>query len=93
MHFLDHEKFQKLEDIYDEERFWPRFKCKLATQIFDEAGASWDCDIIDISESGFGIMTGAKLKRGKTVNISASPIMKASVVWVRNNKAGLVIAE
>ncbi|HMK57191.1 MAG TPA: PilZ domain-containing protein [Dissulfurispiraceae bacterium] len=93
MRFFESELLHRLEDIYDEERFWPRFKCKVTTEISDEAGAKWDCDIINVSESGFGIMTGAKLKRGNTVNISAEPIVKANVVWVRNNKAGLVVAD
>lgn len=90
MRFFESEVNQRWDDSYDEERFWPRFKCKVSTQLSDDAGARWDCDIIDVSESGFCIITSARLKRGKTVSI-AEPTVKAGVVWVRNNKAGLMI--
>lgn len=81
---------QKQDEPYDEERFWPRFKCKITTQLSDNTGTKWDCDIIDVSEGGFGIITAARLKRGEPVSIS-DPMVKAGVVWVRNKKAGLMI--
>ncbi len=90
MRFFESGISQRWDDPYDEERFWPRFKCKVNTQISDDSGAKWDCDIIDVSESGVCIVTSARLKRGKMVSI-AEPMMKAGVVWVRNDKAGLMI--
>ncbi|MGO9377477.1 MAG: PilZ domain-containing protein [Dissulfurispiraceae bacterium] len=90
MRFFESKINQRRDDTYDEERFWPRFKCKLTTQFSDDTGTKWECDIIDISESGFGIMTSAKLKKGKTLSI-VDPMVKARVVWVRNNMAGLMI--
>ena len=90
MRFFESGISQRWDDTYDEERFWPRFKCKVITQLSDDSGAMWDCDIIDVSESGVRIITSARLKRGRTVSIT-EPMMKAGVVWVRDNKAGLMI--
>ncbi len=56
----------------------------------DGKGTEWKCDIIDVSESGFRIISDAKLLRGRTVTL-AEPMIKATVIWTRNNKAGLRI--
>ena len=93
MRFFESEVVQKQDDAYDEERFWPRFRCKVPAQLSDETGAKWDCDIVDVSESGYRIVTTAKLKRGTVVNIDIEPAVKASVVWVRKNRAGLKVSD
>lgn len=91
MRFFESEISQRRGDeSFDEERFWPRLKCKVGTCFSDDRGTEWECDIIDVSESGFGIITDAKLLRGKTVTLT-SPALKATVIWTRNNKAGLRI--
>jgi hypothetical protein len=43
-----------------------------------------------MSESGFGISTGARLRMGHEVNI-IRPSAEARVVWAMDNKAGLSI--
>lgn len=90
MRFFESEIDQRREDPYDEERFWPRFKCNRIVEIYDSSGIRWSCKIVDMSESGFGIVTDARLKRGAIVNIGDSEV-QADVVWVRRNKAGLRI--
>ncbi len=80
------------DDSFDEERFWPRFKCNLTTQMYDDSETLWNCRIVDMSESGLGITTDAKLQRGKRVHL-VDPKVKADVVWFRDKRAGLVLID
>ena len=88
MRFFESQIRQRRDKSYDEERFWPRFKCNLPSEFSDDTGNKRGCRIVDMSESGIAIVTDVKLKRGNSVSIEYPPI-KGEVVWVRNNKAGL----
>ncbi len=92
MRFFESRIRPRRDESFDEERFWPRFKCNLATKMFDDKETLWNCNIIDMSESGLGITTDAKLQKGKQVRI-LDPSVKADVVWIRNNRAGLVLLD
>jgi hypothetical protein len=81
---------KRKEDAYSEKRRRPRLRCTVITEFADPRGNTWSCKIVDMSESGFGIATGARLARGSTVNI-IRPSVEAKVVWVEDNKAGLRI--
>jgi hypothetical protein len=78
------------EDIYHEKRRRPRLDCSVVTEFADPRGNTWSCKIVDMSESGFGITTGARLRMGHEVNI-IRPSVEARVVWAADNKAGLRI--
>ena len=78
------------EDTYCEKRRRPRLDCAVVTEFADPRGNTWSCKIVDMSESGFGIATSARLSMGNTVNI-IRPAVEAKVVWVGDNKAGLRI--
>jgi hypothetical protein len=78
------------EDVYCEKRRRPRLRCAVVTEFADPGGNTWSCKIVDMSESGFGIATGARLTAGSMVNI-IRPSVEAKVVWVGFNKAGLRI--
>lgn len=81
--------FKKKEDMtYYEKRLKARHACAIPTELMDSAGKLWSCKIVDMSESGFGIITPASLKRGSSLNI-VKPSIVAEVVWARENKAGL----
>jgi len=60
------------------------------TEFADPRGNTWSCKIVDMTESGFGIATDARLSMGNTVDI-IRPSVVARVVWVGDNKAGLRI--
>jgi hypothetical protein len=72
-----------------EDRVWPRLQCDLVTECI-AFGRRWPCKIVDLSERGFGIISGVKLRIGDTVNI-ADPSAKAQVVWAENGRAGLKV--
>jgi len=76
----------------DEERIWPRFRCNLPTELFDDSDNLRDCNIINISENGLGIRTDASLQKGRRIQL-VDPKVKADVVWISKNRAGLVICE
>jgi hypothetical protein len=71
-------------------RLLQRRKCDLVTEVIVPWGDRWSCQIVDMSERGFGIVTTVKLRKGDMVNIAA-PEAKAKVVWMDNNRAGLRI--
>jgi hypothetical protein len=77
-------------DSYYEKRRRPRLSCAIATEMSDERGNTWSCKIVDMSESGFGIITSARLRMGNLVNISR-PTVSTEVVWAAENKIGLRI--
>ncbi len=77
-------------NTYNEKRRRPRLDCAVVTEFADPGGNTWSCKIIDMSESGLGIATSARLATGNTVNI-IRPAAEAKVVWVGDNKAGLRI--
>jgi len=79
---------KRQEDAYCEKRRRPRLRCAVVTEVADPRGNTWDCKIVDMSESGFGIATGARLSIGSIVNI-IRPSVEVKVVWVGDNKAGL----
>ncbi len=81
---------KRQEHIYCEKRRRPRRRCAVVTEFADPRGNIWSCEILDASESGFGISTSAWLTMGHTVNI-IRPSAEAKVVWVGDNKAGLRI--
>jgi hypothetical protein len=60
------------------------------TEFADPRGNTWSCKIVDMSETGFGVATGARLTAASTVNF-IHPSVEAKVVWVGDNKAGLRI--
>jgi len=76
------------ETSYYEKRTKPRHECAIPTELIDSAGKLWGCRIVDMSESGFGIITTASLARGSALSI-VKPSILAEVVWARENKAGL----
>ena len=75
---------------YNEKRRRNRTMCSLVTEFTDTKGGTWSCRIVDMSESGLGILTSARLMMGTTVNI-LSPTVEAEVVWTMENKTGLRI--
>ena len=75
---------------YSEKRRRNRTMCALVTELTDTKGRTWSCRIVDMSESGLGILTSARLMMGTTVNI-LSPTVEAEVVWTMENKTGLRI--
>jgi hypothetical protein len=77
-------------NTYYEKRHRPRLNCVIPTEFTDVTGNTWSCNIVDMSESGFGITTSAKLRMGNTVNITR-PSVLTKVVWAGDNKAGLRI--
>ena len=77
-------------DTYSEKRLRPRFSCAITTDCSDSRGNTWNCKIMDMSESGFGITTVARLSMGTLVNI-VRPEVATKVVWATENKAGLRI--
>jgi hypothetical protein len=79
---------KQTDDTYYEKRRKPRHTCAIPTELIDAAGKTWSCRIVDMSESGFGIISPASLKRGGSMNILKPSIM-AEVVWARENKVGL----
>ena len=81
---------KRQSDAYSEKRHRPRLSCAIATELTDPKGDVWSCKIVDMSESGFGITTGARLRMGHEVNI-IRPSVEARVVWAADNKAGLRI--
>ncbi|MGO9378136.1 MAG: PilZ domain-containing protein [Dissulfurispiraceae bacterium] len=78
------------EDVYCEKRHRSRRRLAVASEFSDPKGNSWNCEIVDMSESGLGVATRAQLAQGDTVNI-IRPTVEAKVVWVEDNKAGLII--
>jgi hypothetical protein len=81
--------FSKKEDLsYYEKRLKARHACTIPTELIDSAGKLWSCKIVDMSETGFGILTPASLKRGSSLSI-VKPTIMAEVVWARENRAGL----
>ncbi|HTZ17221.1 MAG TPA: PilZ domain-containing protein [Dissulfurispiraceae bacterium] len=80
------------EKSYDEGRFWPRFKCNLATELLEDPETVRNCKIVNISENGLGIKTDAQLQEGKRIQL-VDPKVEADVVWIRNKRAGLVICD
>jgi len=78
------------ENASCEKRRLQRLRCAVVTEFADPRGTTWSCKIVDMSESGCGIDTNARLTIGKTVNI-IRPSIEAKVVWVGDNKAGLRI--
>ena len=78
------------KDLYCEKRHRPRRRCAVAAEFADPEGNIWDCEIVDISESGLSVATSAQLSMGNTLNI-VHPTVEAKVVWVEDNKAGLLI--
>ena len=81
---------KRQQDAYCEKRRQPRLKCAVVTEFADPKGNTWSCKIVDMSESGFGIATGARLTTGSVVNC-IQPSVEAKVVWVGDNNAGLRI--
>ena len=75
-------------DAQYEKRLRPRHACAIPTELIDAAGKTWSCRIVDMSESGFGIVSNASLKRCSIMNI-VKPSIVAEVVWTHANKAGL----
>jgi len=73
-----------------ESRSLQRRKCDLETELMVPWGDRWSCQIVDMSERGFGIVTTVKLRKGDMVNISALDA-KAKVVWIDKGRAGLRI--
>ena len=81
---------KRTEDSYYEKRRRPRLECSLSTEFTDAKGNSWSCRIVDMSENGFRITTGADLRIGNTLTI-VRPSVEAKVVWADENKVGLRI--
>jgi len=54
----------------------------------DAKGNSWSCRIVDMSENGFGITTGANLRIGNTLTI-VRPCVEAKVCLGRRKQGGL----
>jgi hypothetical protein len=79
---------KKEEAVCYEKRLKPRHACAIPTELIDSVGKLWSCKIVDMSESGFGIITPASLKKGGSLSI-VKPSIIAEVVWARENKAGL----
>ncbi len=75
-------------DTNYEKRLRPRHACAIPTELTDAAGKTWSCRIVDMSETGFGIISPASLESGSIMNI-VKPYIVAEVVWARENKAGL----
>ncbi|HMK56822.1 MAG TPA: PilZ domain-containing protein [Dissulfurispiraceae bacterium] len=73
-----------------EKRCRPRIKCAVVTELTDTRGSAWSCKIVDFSENGLCVATGASLTTGSLVSISR-PAIEAKVVWSADNKAGLRI--
>jgi len=85
-------KLFKKRDVvsYNEKRRQTRTKCALATEFAETTGETRSCQIVDMSESGLGILTSTRLMLGTKVNIF-SPAVEAEVVWSAENKTGLRI--
>lgn len=81
---------RRKEESYYEKRRRPRLVCSVSTEFTDARGNTWSCRIVDMSENGLGITTGAHLRMGNTINI-IRPCVEAKVVWSADNKAGLRI--
>jgi hypothetical protein len=64
--------------------------CAVETELSDPRGGKWSCRIVDVSESGLGVLTSARLIIGTTVNV-LRPRVEAEVIWAGDNKAGLKI--
>jgi len=75
---------------YGEKRRRERVRCAVVSELADTRGDKWSCKIVDVSESGLGILTSAQLMMGTKVNIFR-PSVEAEVVWAGENKAGLRI--
>jgi hypothetical protein len=83
--------FGKQQEVsYSEKRHRKRIRCAVVTELADKRGETWSCKIVDMSESGLGILTSARLIMGTTVNLFR-PSVEAEVVWAGENKAGLKI--
>ena len=78
------------KDFACEKRHRSRRRCAVTAEFADPEGNIWDCEIVDISESGLSVATSAQLAMGNTVNI-VRPAVEAKVVWIEDNKAGLLI--
>ena len=78
------------KDFSCEKRHRSRRRCTVAAEFTDLKGNVWNCEIVDMSESGLSVATSAQLAMGNTVNI-IRPSVEAKVVWVEDNKAGLSI--
>lgn len=78
------------EDSYYEKRRRPRLDCSVSTEFTDSRGMNWSCRIVNMSENGLGITTGAHLRIGNTVSI-IRPCVETKVVWTAEKKAGLRI--
>ena len=72
-----------------EKRIYSRMSCDLDTTL-TAFTYEWPCKIVNISESGFGIVIAKDLSRGIVVSL-ADPNTNARVVWSRDNRAGLEI--
>ena len=78
------------EDFICEKRRRSRSIIAVATEFADPKGTSWNCKIVDMSESGLSVATHAHLATGDTVNL-IRPSVEAEVIWVEDNMAGLRI--
>ncbi|HMK56816.1 MAG TPA: PilZ domain-containing protein [Dissulfurispiraceae bacterium] len=62
------------------------------TMFSTKDGLTFGCTIIDVSERGMQIKTGAPIQVGWTIRLH-SPSCVAKVVWVKDGKAGLSFAK
>lgn len=88
MSFLENFFRKRREVSYSEKRHYERIRCAVVTELADARGENWSCKIVDMSESGLGISTSARLMIGATVKIFRPSVM-AEVVWAGEDKAGL----
>ena len=79
---------KRIANTHHEKRGKPRYTCAIPTELMDAAGRIWGCRIVDISETGFSIVSPASLNKGSIMNI-LKPSIVAEVVWAHDNKAGL----
>ena len=78
------------DDFICEKRRRSRLRMAVAAEFADPNGNCWNCEIVEMSESGLKVATQAQLAKGDTVNI-IRPAVEAKVVWIEDNKAGLRI--
>ncbi|MGO9377206.1 MAG: PilZ domain-containing protein [Dissulfurispiraceae bacterium] len=67
-----------------------RSSCDVTAEFADSGRNMYSCKIVDISESGIGIVASTNLVVGNVINITR-PAIEAEVIWALDYKAGLRI--
>ena len=90
MGILGNRSRRRKQDFYHEKRRSERTKCVAAAKLADTSQSTSSFTIVDISESGVGIISSHNLEVSNVLHFTR-PAMEAEVVWAVGNRAGLRI--